>query len=186
MIANGQTLTTSTWLSVLKILNPKLRVCSFENSNRLAGLYLVNKQGKWEDICGVDKNYVPAYTTFDDGGHVVKSGYRRVIWILLAHNYTSCDTVRRAIPGFFDGRACSSDRFVGGIAGDPITNKFNKYALEAAQKGEETITKDQILEVGKDVEAKDTPQQREDREKDRWFLETWKKNGGGVNDRPNY
>lgn len=189
MLVNGQTITTGTWLRALRVLNPKLRVCSFENSNRLAGLYLIAKNGEWEDICGVDKKEVSAYATFDNGGHVIKSGWRRVIWILFGNNYTTRQQINKVCPGFFDSRACKADRFVGGVAGDPIENKLMKFvrANTASNPFEDApLTKDQILELGADVKAKDTDQQRSDREHDQWFLEKWKENGGGVKDRPNY
>lgn len=175
MLSNGQTITTGTFLGTLRVLNPKLRVCSFEGSKRLAGLYLINKQGEWEDICGVDKQIVPPYATFDDGGHVIKSGWRRVFWILYTHGYTTREKLQKVAPSFFDSRACSYDRFVGGIAGDPIENKLLKW-------GSDELTQDQILELGQDVRAKDTAKQIEDREHDKWFLETWKKTGV----KPNY
>lgn len=170
MISNGQTITTGTFLRALKVLNPRLRVCSFEGSKRLAGLYLLTKQGRHEDICGVDKKIVPAYATFDDGGHIIKSGWRRVFWILVQNGYTSHQLIEKVAPGFYDGRACSSDRFVGGVAGDPIENKLLKW-------GTEELSIDQILELGQDVRKKDTAKQTEDREHDKWFLETWKKTG---------
>jgi len=186
MISNGQELTTAVFVRALKKLNGKLRVCAFENESRLAGLYLINKQDEWEDICGVDKKYVPAYAAFDSGGHVVKSGWRRVFWILLSHGYTSRERVRRVCGGFFDGRACRADRFVGGNPGDPIQNKLMKYGLESLEKNDNALTTDQILDVAEMIRARDTQSQREERDHDKWFLEKWKHNGGGVNDRPNY
>jgi hypothetical protein len=179
LLANGQTITTGTWVRCLKRLNPALRVCSFGHNNRLAGLYIITKQGEWEDICGVDKQEVPAYATFDDGGHVIKSGWRRVIHILYGNGYTSRAQINKVCPGFFDSRAMAADRFVGGIAGDPIENLLQKYAND-------DLTQEQILELGAAVRAKDTDQQSADREHDKWFLEKWKANGGAVKDRPNY
>jgi hypothetical protein len=184
MITNGQTISTGLFVRALKRLNPALRVCSFEGSDKLAGLYLINKQGEWEDICGVDKQSVPAYATFDDGGHVVRAGWRRTLWILLQHGYTTKEKIRLVCRGFFDYRACGADRFVGGIAGDPIDNKFQKFMLQMADRpeDEQELSPEQILELGTDVQAKDTQAQKEDREHDKWFLETWKKTGV----KPNY
>lgn len=177
MITNGQTISTGLFVRALKRLNPALRVCSFEGSKRLAGLYLINKRGEWEDICGVDKQIVPAYATFDDGGHIIQSGWRRVFHILYQNGYTTRAQVRTVCRGFFDYRAMAADRFVGGIAGDPIENKMLKYMKES-----EELSADQILDLGADIQKKDTPQQAEDREHDKWFLETWKNTGF----KPNY
>jgi hypothetical protein len=186
MIHNGQTITTSLFLDSLKKLNPSLRVCSFEGSTRLAGLYLINKQGEWEDICGVDKQLVPAYATFDNGGHVIKSGWRRVFWMLWTHGYTDKLSIRAVCPGFFDSRAVAADKFTGGVLGDAVGNKIAKYAIENFEKGEELLTNDQVLDVAQDIHAKDSDVQKLEREKDAFFLQKWAKNGGGVKDRPNY
>lgn len=193
MICNGQTLTTGTWLRVLRALNPRLRVYCGE-SNRLAGLYVVN-HGEVEDICGVDKSYVPCYTKFDDGGHVVKSGWRRVIWILLSIGYVNRQTVKRVIPGFFDNRACRADRFVGGIQGDPIENKILRYSANAPiQRWHDPdtkeiveapcLTKEQNLDIAQDIRNKDSDTQKQEREEEKWFLETWKNRGGNPSDKP--
>lgn len=187
MITNGQTISTGLFVHALKRLNPALRICSFDGSKKLAGLYLINKRGEWEDICGVDKQFVPAYASFDDGGHIVKSGWRRVFHILMGNGYTTPAKVRTVCRGFFDYRAMSADRFVGGIAGDPIENKMLKYMRQNATGSEydfseESLTAEQILDLGSDIQKKDTPQQAVDRDHDKWFLETWKKTGF----KPNY
>lgn len=178
MIANGQTISMYTFKGILKVLNPNLRICAFENSTRLAGLYLYG-DSLYEDICGVDKNRVPPYAKFDDAGHVVESGWRRTIWILYANGYTTREKVLRVCRGFFDYRACAADRFVGGIAGDPIDNKILKWQSQS-ETGE--LSAEQILELGQDIQKKDTAQQALDRDHDKWFLETWKKTGV----KPNY
>lgn len=194
-IVNGQTLTTGTWLRVLRGLNPNLRVYCGNNDSRLAGLYLINKHGEIEDICGVDKSYVPCYTSFDDGGHVVKSGWRRVIWILLTHNFTTREQINRVCRGFFDSRACAADRFTGGIQGDPIENKILRYSLNAPVrkwrdpdtkeiKEGTVLTDEQNLDIAEDIREKDNDATKETREQEKWFLETWKKRGGNPSDKP--
>lgn len=187
MIANGETVSTSRFMAALKKLNPKLRICSFEGSSRLAGLYVINVQGEWEDICGVDKVRVPAYASFDDGGHVTKSGWRRVFWILEGNGYTTRRQIQKVCPGFFDSRACEADRFTGGIMGDKIQNKLDKYISDNTHGdplADGDLTKEQVLDVAADIAAKDSETTRIEQEKDRWFLQKWQKNGGGVNDRP--
>lgn len=183
MISNGQLLSTSLFLSCLKRLNSGLRVYSSENSFRLAGLYRIDITGNYESICGVDKNYVPAYATFDNGGHVIKSGWRRVFWILLWNGYTTHAKIRQVCRGFFDEKACSADKFVGGESGDPIQNRIDKYLIE---NDSEVLSADQAVEVATAIRKKDSSKYQEEREHEKWFLETWKKRGGGLSDKPAY
>lgn len=189
MITSTQTLTTSAFYQVVRKLNPNFRVACGNDESRLAGLYLLKEGGVHaEDICGVDKSYVPAYATFDVGGHIIKSGWRRVIHILLAHRYISLSDVKKVCPGFFDSRAMGRDRFTGGEAGDPIANKIESYAAGNFCKDptNDAFTGDQLVDVAESIRAKDSQEQKAVREHDIWFLEQWKKNGGGPKDRPNY
>jgi hypothetical protein len=187
MVSNGTTLLTSTFFHAIKKLNPKLRIYCGNESKQLAGLYVI-ENGEIIDICGVDKEYVPAYASFDNGGHVIKSGWRRVFWILLGAKYTTFEQIMKVCPGFFDSRACRADRFVGGVQGDPVENKLLKYSMENNNGdpfGDAMLTKEQILDIAGDIALKDTVAMREEREKDKWFLETWKKRGGDAADKPN-
>lgn len=182
----------------LEKLNDNLRIACGNNDSRLAGVWLRERDGLGaEDICGVDKNYVPAYPSFDSSGHITTSGWRRVTWILLTHGYTTKEKIRRVCPGFFDSRACLADRFTGGETGDPIDNRILRYTNDAPIKRwrnpdtgaiEEgsVLTLEQYLDVQEEIRKRDTPVQQETRNRDIWFLERWKKNGGGPKDRPNY
>lgn len=93
---------TGTWLQKLRILNPKLRVCQFENSNHLPGIYYVDQRAGIVDICATDKEYVPVLPIFDGNGRMVKSGYRRVVLLLLQLRLTTREKIRKAFPTFFE------------------------------------------------------------------------------------
>src|SRR5581483_9165930 len=168
-------MTTGEFYRKLKQLNPKLRVCDFEGSNKLAGLYVLNHEGEpYFDICGVDKGYVPEYTEWDSAGHIVKAGWRRVYFMLLEMKLATPEKIRKVCPGFFlhwSQAMVDEDRKVQ-IVGDPIAKKLDKF------KEKEVLTNDDILEVAQDIRAKDAPHIREQNEKERWFLETWAKRGG--------
>jgi hypothetical protein len=179
---------------ILRRLNPKLKIACGDRKDRLAGLYTVER-GECVPICGVDKNYVSAYTVFDNGGHVIHSGYRRVVWILLGHGYTTRRLVQSIWPGFFDSRACDRDRWSGGTYGDSIGNLMAKYANEAPKglvRDPDTkeivegslLTKDHVIDLSQKIQAADSDEQKQAREEEKWFLETWKKNGGGKADKP--
>lgn len=90
------------WYRKLRQLNPRLKVCQFESSRHLPGIYYVDEREGIVDICATDKEWVPAAPAFDTRGQMVKSGYRRVIQILLSLNLTTRSSVRREFPGFFE------------------------------------------------------------------------------------
>jgi hypothetical protein len=179
----SQTLTTGEFYRQIKQLNPRLRICSFDGNDKLAGLYILGHAGEeYFDICGVDKGYVPEYTEWDAAGHIVKSGWRRVYLMLIQLGFTSAAKVRKVCPGFFlhwSQAMVDEDRKVQ-IVGDPIAKKLNRYA------DKEKLSSDDVLELATDIRAKDTDHVKAEQEKDRWFLETWRKRGGNQSDKPNY
>lgn len=172
-------ISTGAFYRQIKVLNPKLRICSFDGSDKLAGLYYVDREG-YQDICGVDKQYVPEYTEWDSAGHIVKSGWRRVFMTLLQMKMTTPGKIRKVCPGFFlhwSQAMVDEDRKVQ-IAGDPIAKKLAAFA------DKEVLSADDILEVSADIRAKDSEAEKEQLEKDRWFLQTWADRGGLNSDKP--
>lgn len=93
-----------TWYKKLRQLNPRLRVCQFDNSNYLPGVYYVDDKEGIVDLCATDRGWVPAYPEFSSDGRLIKSGYRRVILLLLHQKLTTKDKVRRLWPSFFEQR----------------------------------------------------------------------------------
>jgi hypothetical protein len=70
----------------LRKLNPKIRIFCGDNDKRPAGVWYYTGQGQYEEICGVDKNFVPELSTFDNKGHILKGGWRRVLRLLINKN----------------------------------------------------------------------------------------------------
>lgn len=185
------------FLKRLRTLNSALRVCSFGDNSHLAGLYYIDKQGEYSDICGVDKNWVPEYSEWDDKGHIVVSGWRRVYLMLLQLKLTSRDKIRKVCPGFFlhyNQVMVDADRKVR-IAGDEIAEKIQKYSEAAPIRRwmdpdtkqiveGSVLTDDQNLEIAADINNKDTQNVKEQTEKDRWFLTEWASRGGNLSDKP--
>lgn len=180
----------------IRVLNPKLRICNFEGSGKLAGLYYVDREG-YQDICGVDKGYVPEYTEWDSAGHIIKSGWRRVYLILLQLKLTTPDRVRKVCPGFYfhwEQFRVDADRQTR-IGGDPIAAKITEFSQNAPVRRwmdpdtkeiveGSVLTDDQNLEISEDIRAKDSEYEKEQLEKDRWFLQTWQDRGGNSSDKP--
>lgn len=191
-------LTTGTFYRNLKKLNPRLKVCSFDENGKLAGLFIRDHNGEsYFDICGVDKEFVPEYTEWDAQGHIIKSGWRRVYQILAQLKLTTPERIKKVCPGFYLHKsqfAVDADRRVE-IIGDPIKHKLQKFAEVAPVQSWRdpdsgkietgtALTIEQNLELAADIQAKDSQPVKEQNEKDKWFLETWKERGGNVSDKP--
>jgi|WetSurMetagenome_2_1015567.scaffolds.fasta_scaffold1081100_1 hypothetical protein len=155
------------FLKVLRKLNKKLRVCSLENSKHAAGLYYIDPWEGYIAVCGVDKNYIPEQTEVDEVGHILKSGWRRVVNILLARKLTTREKVKQVWPSFFEqhvpAATFSND--------DPIYKKILKYETDEENKrGVAGMTSDQMLEVAEEVRKRDTDAKREQDEMHKWEL----------------
>jgi hypothetical protein len=152
----------------LKQLNPKLRVCCLENSNHAAGVYYIDPVEGYTSVCGVDKGFVPVATEVDAVGHILKSGWYRVVNILLNRKLTTPRQVRKVWPGFFESRippAVFSNV-------DPILSKVKTYVTEAeARKGDQKLSDEQILDVSDDIRKKDSEVQKLERDKAKFDLD---------------
>lgn len=93
-----------TWYKKLRQLNKKLRVCQFDSSSHLPGIYYVDDREGIVDICATDVGHVPALPDFNAAGQMVKSGYRRIVFTLLHLKLTTRSKVRKVFPGFFENR----------------------------------------------------------------------------------
>lgn len=71
------------FLRKLKKLNKNLTVFCGDDDTKPAGLYLMF-YGEPIHICGVDRNFVDEFPHTDEKGHIVHSGWRRVLNILIA------------------------------------------------------------------------------------------------------
>jgi len=149
-------------------LNPSLRICSLENSKNAAGLYYIDPFEGYIAVCGVDKNYLPERTEVDEVGHILKSGWRRVVNILLARKLTTPEKVKRVWPSFFEQHMPP----VSFCNDDPIQKKILKYETDEENKrGVRGLTGDQAVEIADEVRKKDTDAKKEQADKDKWELE---------------
>lgn len=159
---------SSDFQRVVRKLNPKLRICSLENSQYAAGLYYIDPFEGYVAVCGVDKNYVPERTEVDEIGHILKSGWRRVVNILLARGLTTRERVKRVLGlSFFESHvppvSFSND--------DPIQKMICKYETDEENKrGVRGMTSDQMLEVADEVKKKDTDAKKEKDDQAKWEL----------------
>lgn len=160
-------MSTYAFQKCMRQLNPKLRICC-QDTSHAAGLYYIDPVEGYVDVCGVDKKWVPVAAEVDAIGHILKSGWYRVVNILLARKLTTPDKVTRIWPGFFGARVPAATF----SNADPILSKFKSYVTEAeARKGDQKLTDDQILEVAEDVRNKDTEIQKLERDKAKFDLD---------------
>ena len=67
----------------LRKLNRNLRIACGDDPTRPAGLFRV-VNGKYINICGIDKNFVRERPTYKPNGEILRSGWRRVLLMLVA------------------------------------------------------------------------------------------------------
>lgn len=151
----------------LKQLNPSLRVCCLDDSKHAAGIYYIDPAEGYMAVCGVDKGWVPVNTEVDAVGHILQSGWYRVVNILMARGLTTKEKVKKMWPNFFMSRIPAAE--FSNV--DPILSKVKTYVSEAeARKGDKKLTDDQILELASDIHTKDTDTKKEQDGKDKWKL----------------
>lgn len=93
------------WYKKLRQLNPKLRVCRFERSSHLPGIYYVDPRNGIVDLCATDVGWVPPYPQFSKDGQVIKAGYRRVAFLLVHMKLTTREKVKKVLGNsFFEQR----------------------------------------------------------------------------------
>lgn len=78
----------SDFQSKLRRLNSNLRIFCGDNDNKPASLYFV-QNGEEVTICGIDKNEIPRSVIYDRQGHIIKSGWERVLNILVYRRLTT-------------------------------------------------------------------------------------------------
>lgn len=148
-------------------LNPSLRICSLESSKNAAGLYYIDPFEGYIAVCGVDKNYLPERTEIDEVGHILKSGWRRVVNILLARKLTTQEKVKRVWPSFFEQHSPP----VAFCNDDPIQKKIWQYETDEENKrGVRGLDSEQMLEIADEVRKKDTDGKKEQSDKYKWEL----------------
>lgn len=164
---------SSDFLKKLKILNPKLKVFSSGNNGRLASIYYIDREGV-QDLIGVDKNHVEEYPEYDNQGHLVKGGWRRVCVALLAQKLTTKDLIRKAFgAGFFDSRRTDHmEQIVRGIKiVDEVKDLITQRQLDNFNKhGNTKLGSDDALDIASVLAKKKTDHDLEQREKEKWAL----------------
>jgi len=72
----------SDFYSKIRRLNSRLRISAGDDNSRPAALWMY-KDGEVMDICGVDKNYINEFPTYDQYGKMIKGGWNRILVMLV-------------------------------------------------------------------------------------------------------
>lgn len=130
----------------LRCLNPRLKVWCGDDNSKPAGLYYVVGD-EYVSICGVDKNYIPEYTIWDNKGHIIKSGWRRTISQLLQRHLVSKKDVMRVFNTRLNGMNTQCPKVY-----DPISIEIGRLQSKAMDKGH--IDVDWMMDIAKEIRKK--------------------------------
>jgi len=116
----------------LRRMNKELRVfCG--DSNRAAGLYHV-VNGEYEELCGIDKNYVPEFPTCEPNGRIIRRGWRSVVQLLIGRKLVSRDWAQKVFSTHFD-----PPRYIEAPAREDrrskLANKLHSLGMEMVEQG---------------------------------------------------
>lgn len=74
----------------LRKLNPKLKIYCGDDDSKPAGIFIIRRGehgddlgGSYDQLCSIDKNWVPEHTEFAKNGSIIKGGWRRALKILI-------------------------------------------------------------------------------------------------------
>lgn len=127
----------------LRILNRNLRVYCGNDDSKPAGLYQVI-DGEYRSICGVDKNYLPEFTIWDKKGHIIKSGWRRILDILILSKLVNRKQAMKVFRTYFEH---PNTKCV--IEEDPIRKEIKQLQVDAAYKGK--VNTDWMMDISKEI-----------------------------------
>lgn len=112
-------------------LNKRLRVYCGDNDRFAAGIFVVSPTGEYTEICGADKNTVPEYTEYDETGRIRKSGWRRVLRILITKGLVKKQEAQKEFCTHLDGRAPTRPQ----IKQDSTLSKLKDLGVEIVEAG---------------------------------------------------
>lgn len=114
----------------LRKLNKRIRIFCGDDDTKPAGVFIV-AGGEYTEICGIDKNYVPEYTRWNDQGFIVKSGYRRVLKILVAKGLVHREKAEKLFRTHLYGRAPRAPE----LRKDSTVQKLRSLGVEIIERG---------------------------------------------------
>lgn len=110
--------------------------------------------GEVVDICGVDKYHVPENIIYDKGGHIVKSGWRRPLLILLARRLIN----RKKTEQVFKTKFKHGEIVPIHKIDDPIFRAIRDAEERALYKHgkQKGLLRDDVMDISKEIHKKDS------------------------------
>ena len=162
-------------LRKLKKLNSNLGVFVKDNSSHFPGVYFIDPFEGYMVIGAINRNYIPEYSTYDNSGHLIDAGWRRIITMIASYRtldgkaITTKDKIKREFgDGFFESRKCNE--FANIDARDSvkkIIDEKKQYNLD--RKGTEALSKDDFLEAHEALDKKTPDTIKEKREEETFY-----------------
>lgn len=133
----------------LRSCTTKLHIFCGDNDLRAAGIYKVNRIGEYEEVCGIDKNFVPELMTQRQDGLILKGGWRRAINILIRAKLVDQRIAERVFNTRFDFKP---RRIIVEYETDKIKHAIEKATVEnMVRTGKPALSSDQIMDFAKEV-----------------------------------
>lgn len=135
---------SSDFQKALKEMNSRLSIFCGDDDSKPAGIWYLQKNGEYQPISGIDKNWVPEYSEFDKKGHRIVGGWRRVLRELIARKLITLAQTRKRF-GYWNERP------------EKIWTPEPDKILKELQNHEGDVwKKDDIVDVGREI-AKTRP-----------------------------
>lgn len=147
-------------------LNHKLRIYCGDNDSMPAGLYIIDSTGEYTELCGVDKNYINEWPSYDRYGKMLKGGWHRVLRLLVSkrlvdrrHSYRLFGRwdVHREPP--FVIEASPIDNSINDLMARPVTYKEIISPLTGELVTVPVYNPDDVVDIGRMVK-KETDQRQ--------------------------
>lgn len=133
----------------LRKCNYKLRIYCGDNEVRPAGIYKVNQVGEYEEVCGIDKNYVPELMTQRQDGLILKGGWRRAMNVLIKAKLVDQKVAEKVFKTRFDFKP---RRVIVQYESDRIKHAIEKATVDnMVRTGKPALNRDQIMDFAKEV-----------------------------------
>ncbi len=132
----------------LQRLNGRLRVYCGDDDRKSAGLYYV-VGGEYAEICGVDKGYVGEHTRWDEKGHIVHSGWRRVLDLLIKRRLVDRKRAESVFRTHLDDR--TRQRFH--PSEDKILRAINEAVMRNLSRNPSggMLGRDDVVDIGREI-----------------------------------
>lgn len=116
----------------LRKLNKNIRIFCGNDNRFSAGIFIVSRSGEYVEICGADKNYVPEFTSYADDGRIIRSGWRRILKILINKGLIARKATEKEFrANLIGGRAPTRPQ----IKQDSGLQKLKSMGIEIIQSG---------------------------------------------------